>query len=610
MGIRSTGSGNDIPGSRRQRVIGYFGQGGESSARTLATARSVVPGFELAASAADGVDERRLGFCLVSPDVPLLSHARLPNGSLMVIDGRFMDDRYPVERVLKDWVRNGTSTFHTHHFQGFVAAWNATTSIGVLLRDPYGFAPGFVAKAEDGIVFSTDIALLLHVGIDPSPDEIAMDAFMVSGHFPAPMTPVKAITKIPPGHQVVISPEGMTNAQAWFDHGQPQQVSKDEASELVGIRMRDALERTWPGSGNAGMLLSGGVDSAMILTGIVRMLDEPVSAFTFRYEDYQGKLNEGGHARAVADHLGVPHEEISIRPGDILDDLGGAVADYGEPFNWGLHSYRLGPIADSGATSLFSGVGADGSGLTKRHSAAMRFSQLPGPIRSMVRAAVVAARPLNLRSQSKSEWATESSSELGGLFTNDSDWNRRQRRDLYRDPTIVERSAGQLLEIYRVAVEEFQPNDLERILLLLDKRFTTAEGVLAWNRGWTLAHGLDLRLPYYDHDFVDLAMGVEGTSTGKDVLRQLASEYLPREMAYAPKTPQQMPVNDWIRGPLAESVRERLADPPAAMSSMFDPAGMRKLVDQHVAGQIDYGWKLISLLTIAEWFDQLPGRSS
>jgi hypothetical protein len=81
-------------------------------------------------------------------------------------------------------------------------------------------------------------------------------------------------------------------------------------------------------------------------------------------------------------------------------------------------------------------------------------------------------------------------------------------------------------------------------------------------------------------------------------------------MAYAPKTPQQMPVNDWIRGPLSESVRERLADPPEAMNSMFDPAGMTKLVDQHVAGQIDYGWKLISLLTLAEWFEQLPWRSS
>jgi asparagine synthase (glutamine-hydrolysing) len=282
------------------------------------------------------------------------------------------------------------------------------------------------------------------------------------------------------------------------------------------------------------------------------------------------------------------------------------VTAYGEPFNWGLHSYRLGPMADRGITSVFTGNGADGSGLTKRHMAAVRFNRLARPIRSSVRAAVVAARPLRLSSQGKSEWVTEPTSEPGEIFTDDSDWDRRLRRELYRDPTVADRSRIQLLDIYRRAAEEFQPNDLERTLLLLDKRFTTAEGVLAWNRAWTLAFGLDLRLPYYDHALIDIFMGVEGESTGKDLLRELASQYLPHEMAYAPKTPQQMPVSEWIRGPLRDPVRERLADLPGKMASIFDPTIVMKLHDQHVSGEKDFGWRLISLVTMASWFDQLP----
>jgi len=604
---RSESSTPGIRGSREQRLFGYCGRGGEKATRALAAARAVAPEFDPVAPAAGVDDGRFTAFGLTSRGVPSLAHAHVPDGSFMVIDGSFSDERYPVQRVLDDWIRDGTATFHKHRFHGFVAAWNAETSTCVLLRDPYGIAPGYIAEIEHGVVFSTDLAPLIRFGVDSTPSDVALDAFLAAGHFPAPMTPVSSISKLPPGHSISITAEGMTESVPWFRHRRPESVSREEAVELMGIRLKRSLERTWPSDGDVGLLLSGGVDSAVILAGVTRMLDRPIRAFTFRYESYQGKLNEGGNARAIADHLGVAHEEIPIRPHDILDDIGGAVTAYGEPFTWGLHSYRLGPVAERGITSVFSGTGADGWGLSKRHRAALRFNRLPAPIRGSVRAAVRAVRPLKLNSQAKSEWVTESVSGVGEMYAEDSDWDRHLRRRLYRDPTLPDRSARRLLGIYQDAADEFEPSESERTLVLLDKRFSAAETMLAWNRAWTLAFGLELGLPFYDHDLLDLAMNVEGEATGKDLLRELASRYLPHEMAYAPKIPQQMPVSDWIRGPLSEPIRERLGDLPEAMTAIFEPTGVLQLVDEHVAGKMDHGWRLIALLTIATWLDQRPG---
>lgn len=594
-------------GTRRSRLLGYCGRGGDAAAQTLEAARRVSREFELAASTTSTDNSAIQAFGLVSTGEPSIERAGTPNGSFMVLDGRFLKRRDSIERVLDAWLTTGTEAFEKHAFHGFVAAWNAATSECVLVRDPFGVVPGYTAESEHGVVFSTDLTTLIRVGTDPTPNNEAIDAFLATGGFPAPLTPVSSISKLPPGHLVSITANGLDESVPWFPRHTPEPVGEEDALELIGIALHESLKHAWPTDGNAGLLLSGGVDSAMILAGVTRMLDAPIRAFTFRYEEYEGKFNEGGRARAVAEHLGVPHEEIPIRPNDILNDLEGAVAAYDEPFTWGLHSYKLGQLADCGITTVFSGGGADGWSLTRRHRAALRFNRLPRLISGSARIAIRAARPLRLSNQARAEWTSQSVSGLGELYSSDSPLNRHTRRRLYRDPTLVDRGAQELVNIYQDAADEYLDRDPDQTLVHLVKRFGSAETALQWNRAWTLAYGLELRLPYLDNDLVNRAMDVSHNLTVKDLFRQLAARYLPNEMAYAPRTPQQMPVSEWLRGPLSRPIRERLGDMPESMTAIFDPVGVTQLVDEHIRGSADHGWRLIALLTTAAWFDQLPG---
>ncbi|MGI9584710.1 MAG: asparagine synthase-related protein, partial [Acidimicrobiia bacterium] len=146
----------------------------------------------------------------------------------------------------------------------------------------------------------------------------------------------------------------------------------------------------------------------------------------------------------------------------------------------------------------------------------------------------------------------------------------------------------------------------DRTIQLLGAQFATAEASLTWNRTWATTNGMTCRLPYYDREMHGISLHIKGRANGKDVARMVTARHLPDHMAFAPKLPQEMPVDDWLRGPLSGMVRDRLGDLPSAMTHIFDPEGVMHLHDDHVSGRGNHGWRLTSLLTIAAWFDQLP----
>jgi hypothetical protein len=193
---------------------------------------------------------------------------------------------------------------------------------------------------------------------------------------------------------------------------------------------------------------------------------------------------------------------------------------------------------------------------------------------------------------------------LGDLFSEDSELRRIRRSILYGDPEVAEAGSRLLKSVYDDAASRLPGRD-DEVVVVMDKRFTAAEAGGAWNRAFTRGNGLDARYPYLDLAYFSLGLGAIGTN-GKDLVRRLAMDYLPEKSANAPKQPQQMPVGHWIRGPLADPVRERLSDLPAAMTEIFDPAGVRATVDRHVAGSEDNGWRIISLLTLESWYRQQP----
>jgi asparagine synthase (glutamine-hydrolysing) len=523
----------------------------------------------------------------------------------MVLDGYFLERADSLGNLLTDWLGRGQAAFDECRLYGVVMAWNATTSECTLLRARFGVSQAFLLRTpHGGLVYSPDMQTLVGIGADTSPDPEAFDAFLTAGYFPAPLTPLIHIRKLEPGHSLTISRDGVGTSQLWAapEHGAP--ISPDDGFKQMGPHLERAIKRFWPDSGDAGVLLSGGVDSALVLAGTAAMLGRPVKAFTFQYEEYEGKYNESDRASAVAAHLGVAHEEIAIHPNDLMNDLDGAVAAYGEPFTWGIHSYLMSPLAERGVTTAFTGAGADSASMARKHRTSIGFQRLPRPIQPLVRAMVAAARPLHLPKQVMLERAVKPYTTIAELYMPDSEWNRASRRRIYADPSLADRSAASLLALYESAVAEAGTDDTQEILFFMMGRFVGGDAVVNWNRAWSTAAGINMRFPYFDYDLNDLSVRIKGKESAKEVARRVAAQYLTDDMAFGPKVPQQMPVNEWLRGPLLEPARERLNSLPPAMLEIFDQAQVSALLEEHARGGY-HGWRLIELLTAASWFEQL-----
>lgn len=594
---------NSFGRPNRANLVGFLGDSGARASELFDVSRNELalnPIQETPLETATG----EAVFALCNRQARAVSHASAQDGSFVALVG----NAYGIpdsSTLLNMWLAEGMGAFSNLDFHGFVAAWNAASKELVLVRDRFGVESGYYATTEHGVLFSDDQETLIRMGVDHTIDPAAIDAFLVADYFPSPLTPYKAIKKVAPGGCVRIA-GGALQVSSYANCLSVEPVSSDEALDKMRLVVETSISRMWPEEGDAGLLLSGGIDSAMLAVGISRFVEQPIKAFTFRYEEYEGHLNESGAARIVADHLGIPHEDIRVGPHQMIDDLDTAVAQYGEPFNWGLHSYRLGPIAEQGISTVFSGSGADGTDIAKRHAAAYRFNALPGVVRKAMRTAVRQARPLGLSRQQKAEWVTRRVNGLAELFSPDSELSQIRRGALYRDAELAEYGSRLLESVYAAAATELSAEG-RSAMTVMDKRFTGSEGGGTWNRAFTRGNGMEGRYPFKDIAYFTLGLGTVGVN-GKDLLRQLALEYLPDEVANAPKVAQEMPVGHWIRGPLADIVRARLADLPAGMSAIFDPAGVRAAVDSHVAGSTDNGWLIISLLTMESWFRQQPRR--
>jgi asparagine synthase (glutamine-hydrolysing) len=212
-------------------------------------------------------------------------------------------------------------------------------------------------------------------------NQLALDAFLACGCVPAPWTFVEGINKVPPGH-VLTCERGKTPTcrYLWHHHNPSRMLNDSEvAKEQLGDLYAQALRRHYTPGVRTGVLLSGGVDSKLIVAGLVRLLGVPgdtIDTFTFRYAEYEGKYNELELAEQAARYFGTRHHEITVRPVEIPNNLEHMLRCFEEPFTYGLHSFMLADAIKAGVKVLFTGTGPDSWYLEDLESLALRYAQL------------------------------------------------------------------------------------------------------------------------------------------------------------------------------------------------------------------------------------------
>jgi len=495
-----------------------------------------------------------------------------------------------------------------------IALWDEKRQRLLLARDRLGKKPLHYTLHNGRFLFGSEIKAIFAVApelAEPNPE--ALLQYFYFGYVPDPLTAFRQIHKLPPGHLLEFA-DGKVSLRQYWDvpaYGTFQPKSEEECLELLEAKLAEAVRIRLMSEVPLGALLSGGVDSSIVVALMARESSSAVKTYSIGFAD--DKFNESHHARMVAERFSTEHHEMVVDP-DIEETIAYLTTMLEEPFGDSsmLPTYYVCRMARQGVTVALSGDGGDEmfAGYDRYEIALnrKRFDYVPEWMGKFYREQLHHRLP-------------------SGFVGRNLAWNASLgARDRYLDAITFmparHRERSLFSEEFLAAVDhmpdplqtfrdyyDHAPGDTDSLsrLLYLDTKTYLAGDILTKVDRMSMATSLEVRSPLLDHEFVEwaVALPIEWKFCGpvrKYLLKKLAERLgIPSALLHRPKQGFQLPLEKWMRGALKGSLLDVLTEPRTLQRGYFRPQAVRTLVDEHMRGRRDRSGVLWKLL-ILEWW--------
>jgi asparagine synthase (glutamine-hydrolysing) len=492
-----------------------------------------------------------------------------------------------------------------------IAVWDARKRRAVLARDRLGVKPLYYARVDDLVVFASELKAVLASGlVQPRLDYEAIDAYLSLGFFPGPRTPLAAISKLPPGCRLVVDPRGV-RCEAYWTYPRPQPdspaLSDQEYAGLLLGELETSVRLRLMSDVPLGAMLSGGLDSSLIVALMARNMSEPVKTFAVGFRE-AGDTNELADARHVSSVLGTEHHELELSYEDVDVELETLVWFLDEPLAdlSAVGFLALSELASRHVTVALAGQGADEllGGYRKHRAASLvgHIRRLPGsagaasllvragrPRRALQAARTVAAPDPALRLLAMSghlEAAERSSVVRGPLGPLDGKAAER---------AVRERLNGLM-------------DDPLAATLYLDGQLGLVDDMLHYFDRTSMAHSLEVRVPFLDHHVVELCARIPSElkvrrRDTKYILKLAARGLIPDRVIDKPKIGFfNAAVEQWFTAQASAGMKGYLLDPGARYTEFLDQDAVRRLIARNPQGAgKDRSYLLLSILMLEIW---------
>lgn len=506
------------------------------------------------------------------------------------------------------------------------AIWDERRRRLFLARDRLGIKPLYYFDDGHQFAFASEIKALLPLLSRREIDPEALTHYLTFVAVPAPRTLFAGVSKLAPASTLLVDRHGPATPKSYWDpianridyDGDPI----DWMSELR-FRLERSIDRRMMSDVPVGVFLSGGVDSSTNVALMSRLVDDPVNTFSIGFKD-AAQFNEFEWARKVAASFNTRHHEIQIDSDDLWRFMPDLVYHQDEPIADPVcvPLYFVSKLAkESGVTVVHVGEGADElfSGYptyVTAHQMQMgpwqRFRSLPPPMRAVlaqVGAGALKGRPGYELHREALLRGGQADGRLwwGGAVAFYEQGLRRVGSDPLWRQAAADSPREIVAQIERDATAAGARNELDR-LIYQDLRLRLPELLLMRVDKLTMANAIEARVPFLDHEVVELAMGMPDDEkirgdVGKHVLKRAVSDLLPPDLIWRPKQGFGTPVSDWFRGPLGDELSQRLESSAIHQLGYLDRGEVRKLVDLHRSGRAERSFQLWNLLNLSVWFD-------
>lgn len=509
-----------------------------------------------------------------------------------------------------------------------IAAWDRSSRSLWLARDRMGEKPLYYGWVNGDFVFGSELRAVRAYsrGAGLSVSRTSLSLLTTLNYIPAPWSIYSEIGKLMPGSLLhVRSPddEDCEPIHYW------EYPAVRGSGPVAGITVADDLE-TWTDKVEGtlrravkeqllsdvpiGALLSGGIDSSLIVALMQSESPRPVNTFTIGFAEAHS--DESMYARRIAQHLGTDHHELILTPQDALGLIPALPGILDEPM---ADSSQIPTMAVMGLARRHVTVALSGDGADELFGGYGRYRSIPkawSRIRFIPRAVLA-----SLDYVTQDVIGSMGGGNAGPLLRKLRYYLPRIARartpmDLYAGTltqwggaSVVLGLAEERDELVTKVLMRAGASELVPFMMKADALTYLPDDVLAKVDRSAMAHSLETRAPFLDKEVVELASKVPlrfklQQGRGKAILHECLGRYLPRELYERPKQGFSVPLDLWLRGPLRDWAGDLLNRDRIRQEGYFDDSVVEQAWQSHLSGAHDIGHQLWSVIVFQSWLSQ------
>jgi asparagine synthase (glutamine-hydrolysing) len=530
------------------------------------------------------------------------------------------------EAIVHAWEEYGPSAVERLEGMFAFAIHDERRRTTFIARDRLGKKPLFYATLGGVLHFASELpALRVSPRWDDTLDLTSLEGYLSLGYFLAPGTIFRAARKLPPAHWLLLKDGAIEIRRYWDVQEFDTDTRRDGALiEAVGNELGAAVRARLESEVPLGAFLSGGIDSGLIVSYMAETLGDRLVTTSVGFD--QAEHNELDAARLTARHCHARHYEETIQP-QLDEVLVAATTGPGEPLadSSTIPTWYVSRSARAHVTVALSGDGGDET------FAGYDFRYVPHVVEERARRLALGVPGRRLAGWLGDAWPRSPSLprplRLGSLLRNmardpaaayfvDLSFLKPDRaRRLVGGPTLTDPVESPVYsavtDVYRRcpsshALTRAQYADLH--VYLPNDPLVKVDRMSMW-------HSLEVRSPLLDRRVVELAFRIPASkrqrgTTGKWLLRKLASERLPAELASLPKRGFTAPVASWLAGAGATRFRDEVLAPDARVTALLDQSCLRRWFDQHRAGGADHSYALWASWVLERWLREFAAPAA
>ena len=494
-----------------------------------------------------------------------------------------------------------------------LAIWDKSKRELLLVRDRLGIKPLYYYLDGDKLVFASEIKAIIEASeVEKAINLQALYSYVGYEFVPAPDTIFEQIRKLPPGHYLYYC-QGNSKLHRYWDlkftgESQPKAYYEEKMRYLLEDAVRQRLISDVP----LGVFLSGGLDSSTLVAMMSRCGVEPIKTFALGYDD--PSFSELDYAQTVADQFGTQHQVLMVDPisTELLEK---AVWHLDEPMTdlSTVPFYLICQKAREQVTVCLSGeggdevlVGYDRFLASKAHS---YYALIPKAIRHQLIAPLLETLPD--QPQKKGTINVLKRFIQGGMLPEEGRHIRWQyfgvpqkEPDLFRAETLAQMERDPFAPIRRQVANCNSSKRLDQEIYL-DLKFSMPDSPLMKVDKMSMAHGLEVRVPFLDYRFVEFCatipadLKLQGFTT-KAIFRSAMAGILPEKIRLRGKQGYSLPIKNWLRQELRDYMLD-LFTSSSLIKESFNGNYLEQLVQEHSEYRANHNHILWALINLALW---------